>query len=183
MNIVFTVALCFVAPAMAHHSSATLDLATPIWLKGVVVRYEARNPHVLVFLDVQGQGGHVARWTIDGPTVARLRQMQLARDFLKPGDAIEICGFPYRARAAEPTALHGHVLALPDGRLQAWGPYGRMDSCVRGTDPPQVWATLADTQPLGHQYWCRGLALANVPSAASRADVDAVTRRLKVPCD
>ena len=77
----------------AHHSSSTIDVTTPVWVKGTVVQYEPINPHAMIELDVRGAGGNTQRWTVQGPAPGRLERYHLAKDFLKAGDVIEACGF------------------------------------------------------------------------------------------
>ena len=180
----FTVALG-AGPALAHHSIKMIDTASPVWLKATVVSYEPRNPHVLIHVE-----GNV---TIEGPIMRRLEEMKLAKDFIKAGDIIEICGFPFKqdviaSNAAMPVgtpklpALHAQLLVLPNGRWQPWGPYGKLDNCVRPNDTPKQWADFINAVPMGHEYWCKGLALATVPSVAPKAFVQEVNEHISAPC-
>ena len=48
---------------VAHHSQAGFATeADRIILEGTVAEYRWRNPHVLVFWDVEGENGEVVRW-------------------------------------------------------------------------------------------------------------------------
>src|ERR1044071_9384180 len=122
-------ALACTAPLLAHHSISMIETTTPIWVKGTVVSYEAINPHVLIVLDKKKEDGQLERWTVEGPILARLARMNLPDGFLKAGDAIEICGFPFKqevlAKGPTPRVLpalfmHGHLIVMPDGRLRPW---------------------------------------------------------------
>ena len=44
-------------PALAHHSTAMYNMATPVTVTGVVKRFEWTNPHAFVFLDVKDDKG------------------------------------------------------------------------------------------------------------------------------
>jgi len=177
----------------AHHSSSLFDLTTPLWVRGTVVRYQPINPHVVITLEGLQADGQRHQWIVEGPNLARLERMRLAANFLKVGDVIEVCGFPYRKEilaqhasapdgAAVLPSFHGHVLALPDGRMQPWGPYGTLDLCIRPNDAPQTWIAFLDGDEMAREYWCRSLSSAKVPSQASPAFVGAVTAGMSRRC-
>lgn len=166
-------AMLAAVPVCAHHSIGMIAVDSPVWVRATVVRYEPRNPHVLIHLD----GGRV----IEGPILARLARMSVPRDFLKPGDVIELCGFPFRHPTTASPALHAHLLVLPDGRRQPWGPYGRLDNCLRAGDSARQWVDFIDGAPMAHEYWCRSVAM-TAKSVAPEALVDEVTRGLATPC-
>src|SRR5687767_9065299 len=95
-----------VAPTLdAHHSSSLFDFAKPRWVKGTVVSYVPGNPHTMIGLEQRNDRGETQRLSIEGPILARLGRMNLPADFLRTGDVIEICSFPYKnAVAASPNA-------------------------------------------------------------------------------
>jgi len=185
--------LAWAGSVQAHHSSSLFDLTAPLWVRGTVVRYQPINPHVLITIsDVQADG-QPRQWIVEGPNLARLERMHLAADFLKVGDVIAVCGFPYRkeilaqhASAADGAAVlpsfHGHVLALPEGRLQPWGPYGKLELCIRPNDTPQLWIAFLDADPMAREYWCRSLSSAKVPSQDPPAFVEAVNAGVTRHC-
>lgn len=113
----------------AHHSISTVDITTPVWVKGTVTR-----------------------------------RMQVDNTLLERGDVIDICGFHYKNQvaahaetgAALPPAMHGHLLVMPNGRKQPWGPYGKLNNCVRAGDDAQSWVDFLNA--------------------------DAIDRRLTTPC-
>ena len=47
-------ALACAGPLVAHHSISTVDITTPVWVKGTVVRYELGSPHTMIELDDNG---------------------------------------------------------------------------------------------------------------------------------
>src|SRR5262245_31678860 len=96
-----TVALAALACAGslgAHHSISTVDITTPVWIKGTVVRYEIGNPHTMIELDEKTAEGQTVRWTLDGPFPGRIQRMHVDATLLKLGDAIEVCGFHYKSQ-------------------------------------------------------------------------------------
>jgi hypothetical protein len=46
-----------VAPALAHHSQAMFDTSKEILIKGKVVRFEWKNPHMYLFVETVGEDG------------------------------------------------------------------------------------------------------------------------------
>jgi hypothetical protein len=41
-------ALACASPLRAHHSISMFEVSAPIWVKGTVVRYEPKDPHVMI---------------------------------------------------------------------------------------------------------------------------------------
>jgi hypothetical protein len=192
-GMLLAVLLACAGPVRAHHSSSMFDLTMPTWVRGTVVRYQPINPHVLITLEDKRAELGVRVWTVEGPALARLERMHLAADVLKAGDVIEVCGFPFRAeilaqRASAPPggaalpSLHGHVLVMSDGRMRAWGPYGKLENCIRPDDHPEAWAAFLDTDPMAREYWCRSPSAAKAPSRVSLEFIDSISRRMARPC-
>ena len=89
----------------AHHSQAgfeTPDKARP--LKGTVVEYRWRNPHVLIFWNVKESDGKTTRWVGElGSVTSVLAGGIMNKNSLKPGDEITVLAVP--SRAGTPEAL------------------------------------------------------------------------------
>ena len=49
----------------AHHSHAMFDLTKEVTLTGTISKVAFRNPHVMVFLDVNGSDGQTVSWTVE----------------------------------------------------------------------------------------------------------------------
>lgn len=187
-------ALVCVGSLRAHHSISMFDISAPIWVKGTVVRYEPINPHAMIALDQRREDGQVQRWTVEGPSLNRIGRMGIDEHFLKAGDVIEVCGFAFKEevlaqRSASDTgrsplpALHGHVLVMPDGRMRSWGPYGKLDNCIRPGDQTRSWADFLNTDSLARENWCRSRTFVNVASLASKAFVDEIDGLMANPCN
>ena len=129
----------------AHHSLAQFDTTTPVWVKGTIVRFDRVTPHARFYLDQTREGGQTQRWVVDGPATNNLARMGIEQDFLKPGDVIEVCGFPLKEEFASqraipqpgstPTVLSGrpmsgHLLVMPNGKRQFWSDYGVLEKCL-----------------------------------------------------
>ena len=180
----------------AHHSVSMIDVSKSVWVKGTVVRYEPINPHARIALEETTDDGRVQQWTIEGPFPGRLARilslngLRGDEHLLRPGDVIEVCGFfPKRARvgSVDPDApplryVHGHVIVMPDGRMQSWGPYGKLDNCVRPNERPEPWLDFLQADPLAREFWCNVPAFVGVASTAPNGFVDDVNERLTDPC-
>ena len=182
----------------AHHSVSMFDLSNPIWVEGTVVRYEPINPHTLFVLETKGDDGKVQQWTIEGPFPGRLSRILdengMAADeaFLDPGDVVAVCGFDLREdlRANRPTQepggtrfMHGHVIVMPDGHMQSWGPYGKTDNCIRPSDRTQAWRDFLNSDPLARDLWCNSRVYVKATPVRSQTFVDEVDGLIDKPCD
>ena len=189
-SLVALAALTCAGPSAAHHSVSTVDLTIPVWVKGTVVRYEIANPHTMIELDEKAADGLVVRWTIDGPIPMRAKRMGVDQSLLKPGDVIEICGFHYKSQraahaeigAALPPAMHGHFLVMPDGRKQAWGPYGKLNNCVRPGDDAQSWVDFLNADAVARDLWCMPQRTGVPTVAAAKPLAEEIDGRLATPC-
>ena len=88
----------------AHHNQAGFE--TPdkaITLEGTVAEYRWRNPHVLIFWNVEGENGEVVRWTGELGSVNTSIANGLTRRSLEPGDRITVTAIP--SRAGTPVSL------------------------------------------------------------------------------
>ena len=190
-------ALAFVGSVQAHHSNGMFDSSTPIWVKGTVVRYEPVSPHAMIELEEKAADGRVQRWSIEGPFPGRLQRilafnkMGAEQHLVKAGDIIEVCGFDlreeYRARGVEPhdassKFMHAPVIVMPDGHMQSWGPYGKLDNCVRASDRANAWRDFLNTDPLARDLWCNGRSNTKAASVAPKALVDEIGGSITHPC-
>ena len=180
-----TAALACSGQLRAHHSISVIDITTPVWIKGTVVEYVPGSPHALIGLDVRAVDGEVQRWTVEGPFPGRLERYHLARDFLKPGDVIEACGFvpkPQPEKSRPERFIHSQLLLMPDGQMQLWGPYGKLENCVRPNDSAQRWLQFLEN-PMARDLWCNNYAATfPVSPLASKPLVDDINGELAPHC-
>ena len=67
-SIVF-VAVLLSLPALAHHNyRLRFDYDTSVTMTGVVTKFDWKNPHIEIFMDVTDEHGNVTNWTM--PTAA-----------------------------------------------------------------------------------------------------------------
>ena len=185
-------ALTGMGSAYAHHSISVIEISTPVWVKGSVARYEIANPHTMIELDVTNEDGRVERWIVEGPQIARLARMGVGESLLAVGDEIEICGFyPKQAfldrrppfAGPLPPWIHGHLIVLPNGAMQPWGPYGKLDNCIRPGDDKAEWLRLLNTNAVARNLWC-GPHNALAPTIReARVLAAEIEESLALPCE
>jgi hypothetical protein len=187
-------AIFWVGSVPAHHSISVFDISTPIWVTGTVVSYEAINPHAIIALEERINDGTVVRWLIEGPALQRLARMDVEPDFIQAGDVIEVCGFApklqFSSQRPSPDTvgypsqtIHGHVLLMPDRRMRLWGPYGKLENCIRPDDRVQTWVQFLNMDPMAQPAWCRSRSFVRVASLAPEAFVNEVGSLMADPCE
>jgi len=86
-------------PVQAHHGTA-LWSPDEVTLKGTVVEYVWRNPHVLVIWDVKDDKGNVVQWTGELASPETLMgDGGMTKNTLKPGDEVIIYVRPAKSGA------------------------------------------------------------------------------------
>ena len=132
--------LALLVPAgslLAHHSLANFDTTMAVRVKGTIVQIHHINPHSFIFLEQKGADGEIRRWAAEGPSNLQLARRSFAKDALKRGDVVEVCGYlpkepiVWQIASADPGApslagrlINAEVLVMPDGQEQNWGDYG-----------------------------------------------------------
>jgi hypothetical protein len=121
---------------LAHHALTNYDTAKAFRVKGTVVEFHQINPHSIIFLEEKGADGQTKRWAVEGPGVLQLKRNGFAKDVLKAGDVVEVCGYLPKenivwqlASGDSATSLAGRLinaeaLVMPNGKQQSWGDYG-----------------------------------------------------------
>ena len=130
-------ALVSASSLVAHHSLANYDTTKAVRVKGTIVQFHQINPHSFIYLEEKSTDGQTHRWAIEGPSILQLDRRGIAKDVLKPGDVVEVCGYVpkeaviWQIASADThsTSLAGRlinaeVLVMPDGKQQSWGDYG-----------------------------------------------------------
>lgn len=84
-------------PAGAHHViSEVYDIDRTITVEGWVGRIGYRDPHSFLHLRVPDGGQAPRTWSVELEGAAKLRQLGVERETLRPGDRLTICGNPGR---------------------------------------------------------------------------------------
>jgi hypothetical protein len=98
----------------AHHSVAGYDTQKQVALKGTVVEFNWRNPHVFIIWAVKDESGKVVNWTAEMSAPTTMMQLGMKRDSLKPGD--EIIAYVNPSKTNNPLGLIRKINAA-DGKL------------------------------------------------------------------
>jgi hypothetical protein len=198
VGVLMAAALVLAGNAHAHHSQS-MFVETPVWVQGTIVRYRPVDPHVMIELEEKLSDGTVRRWIVEGPRMGRLERILkdngglAPREFLGVGDAISTCGFglkkDFPPEASYPDwppeegrFVHGQVLVMPDGRMLSWGPYGKLDNCVRTSDGVSTWVGLLNRDRRAHEQWCAAQTYRKLKQLTPKSFLDAVGRGMDVPC-
>jgi hypothetical protein len=88
--IVFVLALCGVAPALAHHSHGNYDLTVWTTMTGEVKELHLLVPHSWIYLDVKDGKGEVTTWALEATGPAGLTKVGIKREDVRPGDQIRV---------------------------------------------------------------------------------------------
>ena len=85
------------SPAGAHHSFAMYEPTKTMTLKGTVKSFQWTNPHVVVWLLVQPDGGGAAQeWSLETTSPGVLTRAGWTRQSLKAGDRVSVTFSPLR---------------------------------------------------------------------------------------
>lgn len=91
-------ALALVATAIpradAHHSRINFDLSSVVEISGTVARWQYRNPHAFLHLDVANANGETERWVVELGSIVNLKQIDMHRDTLEVGDTVTVVANP-----------------------------------------------------------------------------------------
>ena len=166
----------------AHHSISMVDIGKPEWVKGMVTEFRFQHPHVMFTLAAQDADGGARMMQVEGPNLARMARMGAGADFLKTGDVIEACGFHLKQPWYKPDFIHAQVLVFADGHMRHYGPYGKLENCLRPGDSAQKWVQFLHEDPLAMPAWCLSHRYVSVPSVAPPGLVEEIDRRLGNPC-
>ena len=83
--------MIFVAPPVfGHHSPVAFDMASIAAIQGTVSRFDWRNPHVYIYVEVSDESGEETEWVVEsGPTPIMTRGGWTSST-LEPGDIISV---------------------------------------------------------------------------------------------
>lgn len=101
--------------ANAHHSQAPFfDQSRDVEIEGVVQRFDYRNPHAILYVDVTDTNGNVATWALQFASLAVLIRAGIPADIVAPGDRIKAIGHP--AWNEESHGMASVAITTADGR-------------------------------------------------------------------
>src|SRR5258707_10136773 len=84
-------------PAYAHHSFAVYDRSKVLTLKGNVKSFQWTNPHCVIWVMVQPEGGgEPQEWSFETTSPGVLTRGGWTRNSVKPGDRVSVEFNPLR---------------------------------------------------------------------------------------
>lgn len=89
--------LALAAPAaLAHHSFAMFDASKNRTIRGTVAEFRWANPHVALFIQLEGTSGPNGLWAIEMTSPGNLRRLGWSRTTLQPGTKVDVSINPLR---------------------------------------------------------------------------------------
>jgi hypothetical protein len=81
-------------PLAAHHQWP-VSRAKLVTVKGTVTEFVWSNPHPMITVTVQADGGQTEKWLIGGPAITRMEASGWTRTTVKTGDVITGIGYQF----------------------------------------------------------------------------------------
>ena len=106
-------ALGLTTPALSHHSHAMFDHTVEVTITGTVTVFSFRNPHVFLYLDVEGEDGEVVGWAVEMSNVPNTIRRGIGGSSFKAGDVVTVTMNPLKN--GQPGGNYTSVIA-PDGK-------------------------------------------------------------------
>lgn len=108
-----SVAFLFAVPSLAHHSAAAFDTQEEVTVRGKLVEYSYRNPHVYLTLELDNDDGTTSRMEVEAGAPSVLNPLGFTRTSLSVGEIVTIAGNP--GRRSPDRLMLGRELYKPDG--------------------------------------------------------------------
>lgn len=113
MLLTCSVITALAVPARAHHSAAAFDTSEEVTVRGRIVEYSYRNPHVYLTLAVDNDSGSTVEMEVEAGAPSVLNPLGFTRESVTVGEIVTIAGNPGRRN---PDALMlGRELFRADG--------------------------------------------------------------------
>ena len=138
-------ALVVSSAATGHHSASIYDADSVLNVQGTVTRYEWRNPHVYIYVDVEEEGGQLVEWELEGGSTPLMARSGWTASTLAPGDVVTARVNPNKDAGIRNAWLL--ALSKEDGSsLSRWAIVGASD--VPAEDMSGVWEAMRGYQEL-----------------------------------
>jgi hypothetical protein len=128
------------SPLLAHHSAANFDTRAEVTLQGVVTRYDWKNPHVYMALEIEGPDGTRVEQAIEAGASSVLLPLGLTQDSVRLGERVTVRGNPSRRGPGH--IVLGRELTKADGTvlpLNIASPSARAVSDAQATSIAGTW--------------------------------------------
>ena len=88
-------ALFSAAVSLSAHHQWPVSRAKLVTVKGTVTEFVWSNPHPMITVTVQANGGQAEKWLIGGPAITRMEASGWTRTTVKTGDVITGIGYQF----------------------------------------------------------------------------------------
>jgi hypothetical protein len=129
----------------AHHSASVYDTEAVSTVQGAVARFEWRNPHVYIYLNVDEGNGVSREWAVEAEPTAVMARAGWTATTLSPGERVSARINVNRNPQSREVRLI--TLSKADGTLLVRKPPGSA-SAVAATDISGVWDALRGYEQL-----------------------------------
>lgn len=104
----------FAPLAESHHSQAPFfDQSRDVQIEGTVQRFDFRNPHAILYVEVTDQAGNRDVWQLQFASLPILIRAGIRADSFQPGEHVVAVGHPSRNPAA--LGMAGLAVTKADG--------------------------------------------------------------------
>ena len=86
------------ATTLSAHHQWPVSRDRLVTVKGTVTDFVWANPHPMITVEVQADGGQKEKWLIGGPAINRMEANGWTRTTVKPGDVITGTGYQFADR-------------------------------------------------------------------------------------
>ncbi len=129
-NPIVLVAVFLSLPALAHHNyRLRFDYDTSVTMTGVVTKFDWKNPHIEIFMDVEDEHGNVTNWTMPTMAPGVANRLGITPETLLPGDTLIVTGALARNGSDE---VRARTMTLEDGTHYVLSPAGYRDTNQQG---------------------------------------------------
>jgi len=110
-------ALLLAGSAWSHHNmSANFDFNNRVTLTGTLSKFDWRNPHIEIFVDIKGDRDQVETWSVEGPPPVFFRDRDISKSDVEAALGKIVTVEASRARDGSRWGLL-RTLTLPGGKV------------------------------------------------------------------
>jgi hypothetical protein len=129
-TLLLLLALSISVPVLAHHNyRLRFDYDVDVTMTGVITKFDWKNPHIEIFMDVEDNDGNVINWTMPTMAPGVANRLGITPETLLPGDTVLVTGAPARNGSNE---LRARTMTLADGSYYVLSPQGYRQNDQQG---------------------------------------------------
>jgi hypothetical protein len=117
-------------PALAHHNyRLRFDYDTSVTMTGVVTKFDWKNPHIEILVDVENEDGTITSWVMPTMAPGVANRLGITPETLLPGQKLVVTGALARNGSNE---LRARTMTFEDGTHYVLSPAGYRDNDQQG---------------------------------------------------